>query len=153
MKIVASLQTITKLIAMFIFQLNQRGSNRVFVTITLPFNMRRFLTVPLTNFLQIEHFHIAKCNHIRIILCKSPKSLFINLLLNSFLYVMILNLFKLFPKRLPFQTRKVLTVPLTNFLHIGHFLMAGAQSSQQTRCPQGRKAMDTFFSMQILHRI
>jgi hypothetical protein len=52
-----------------------------------------------------------------------------------------------------FYTRKVLTVPLTNSLHIGHFRMAGAQSTQQARWPQGRKAMDTFFSIQILHRI
>jgi hypothetical protein len=32
-----------------------------------------------------------------------------------------------------FYTRKVLTVPLTNSLHIGHFLMAGAQSTQQAK--------------------
>lgn len=55
--------------------------------------------------------------------------------------------------RLPIYTRKVLTVPFTNFLQIRHFLMAGAQSLQQARCPQGRKTMDTFFSIQILHRI
>lgn len=47
----------------------------------------------------------------------------------------------------------VLTVPLTNSLQIGHFLMAGAQSSQQVKWPQGRKTMDTFSSTQITHRV
>lgn len=36
---------------------------------------------------------------------------------------------------------------------IGHIIIEGPQSSQQARCPQGRKAMNTFFSIQILHRI
>lgn len=54
--------------------------------------------------------------------------------------------------QLPVYIRNVFTVPLTYVLHIGHFLMAGAQSEQHTRCPQGRKAMEASNSRQILQR-
>ena len=47
----------------------------------------------------------------------------------------------------------VLIVPFTNCRHIGHFLMAGAQSVQQQRWPQGNMAMEASFSIQILHII
>jgi hypothetical protein len=43
-------------------------------------------------------------------------------------------------------------VPFTYPLQIGHFLIAGAQSAQHTRCPHGRKAIDAFNSKQILHK-
>ena len=47
----------------------------------------------------------------------------------------------------------VLTVPFTNCRHIGHFLMAGAQSVQQQRWPQGNIAIEASFSIQILQII
>ena len=40
-----------------------------------------------------------------------------------------------------YYENQVLTVPLTNPRQIGHFLMAGAHSSQQHRCPQGNMAI------------
>jgi len=51
------------------------------------------------------------------------------------------------------QTMNVLTVPFTCPLHIGHFLIAGAQSEQQTRWPHGRNAMDALKSKHILHNL
>ena len=42
------------------------------------------------------------------------------------------------------------TVPLTVFLHIGQFTIAGAQETQQTRCPHGRKIIPTAAEKQIL---
>ena len=47
----------------------------------------------------------------------------------------------------------VRTVPFTNCRHIGHFLMAGAQSVQQQRWPQGNMAIEASFSIQILQII
>lgn len=49
-----------------------------------------------------------------------------------------------------YHEKYVLIVPLTSSWQIGHFLMAGAHSRQQTRCPHGRNATATGFSVHIL---
>ena len=46
---------------------------------------------------------------------------------------------------------KACTVPLMVFLHIGQSTIAGAQVTQHTRCPHGRKIMPTTVEKQILH--
>jgi hypothetical protein len=49
-----------------------------------------------------------------------------------------------------YHEKDVLIVHFTSSWQIGHFLMAGAQSRQQTRCPHGRNATATGFSVHIL---
>ena len=49
-----------------------------------------------------------------------------------------------------FYGMKACTVPLTVFLHIGQSTIAGAQETQQTRWPQGRKIIPTTDEKQIL---
>lgn len=46
---------------------------------------------------------------------------------------------------------QVRTVPFTNCRHIGHFLMAGAQSVQQKIWQHGNMALEASFSIQVLH--
>ena len=49
-----------------------------------------------------------------------------------------------------FQGMNACTVPLTVFLQIGQSTIAGAQETQQTRCPQGRNMIPTTAEKQIL---
>ena len=49
-----------------------------------------------------------------------------------------------------FQGMNACTVPLTDFLQIGQSTIAGAQETQQTRCPQGRNMIPTTAEKQIL---
>jgi hypothetical protein len=48
--------------------------------------------------------------------------------------------------------RNVLTVALISCRHMGQSCRLGAQLTQVTRCPQGRKTTPTSSSIQILHR-
>lgn len=48
--------------------------------------------------------------------------------------------------------RKVLTVALISCRHMGQSCRLGAQLTQVTRCPHGRKTTPTSSSIQILHR-